>query len=1423
MMSFCKYILRLFVLTVCLYGTSLRADVRLNSRKLTTADGLPSNSVRSVFQDSQGFIWIGTANGLSRYDGSDFVNFQLQPAESTQPGLTASSVIGLAEDSLHFLWINCTNSFVSCYDLEKDQFVDFTGTGEFKTSYSSFYFFREKVWLTGDYGARQITIHPDRSMTSTVYNRANGKLSSNAIRFVFEDHLRHIWIGTANGLTRTRGEQMETIYEGSGFMDCISYQNKLFFVTDKGEICTWEDNRLNFIPLSQKPDSYLRGFRKKDQWIFLAREAVWRFDLQTYEIERDRNLFLRSAHIFRTSEGGHLLFNQSEHLIYVGPEDDDIYHIHLDPDNTLQRPFSSRFRMVRGNDGVFWISSNMNGLFSFNPSNRQLEHYTSSIHGDILPGDQCNDIFMDNLNNLWIGLGRAGLVYLSIQKDYVSRFFPHGEDQFDNSNNVRVVYPGKNGLYASTRSGELYTYDTLFNEVDVENYDSNIYSLAFDSTGSIWKGFRGRGLMVDDNRIMNEPDNSRSLINNNVVSLYCDSKGRMWVGTFGGGLDLAEADPQSGYIFRHFIQGSAGQKNIRDICGDPEGNIWLATSEGLCVFHPDSLIKNPNHYLNFSYRNGKFCANEVISLLCAHDHIWAGTIGNGLVKCRLSDDKSELIYRNITTRQGLANNNVASLCQDYDGFLWAGTEYGITRFDPKDENTTNFYFASNMPGNAYSEKSSCLLPDHRLVFGTDHGLTVIDPEELQNDQPISPPVFTDFLINGSSIFSTGIENKLEQALSYTHDIILKHYENSLEIHFTSFDYSNTHRFHYQFKLEGYDKDWSPLSAGNFASYKYLPYGKYDFRVTGKGANSQLIPEASIRISILPPWWKTPWAKSLWLFIAISLTAFTVIYYNRREKERNQIRLERQLTEYKLQFFTNLSHEFRTPLTLLSVSLEKMMGVSNIPAAFRNPVNIMSKGIGRMQRLLNQIMELRRIQEGKPSITLQKTDVVSFVHNIFSAFTELADKKHLGYNYVSDSESFELLTDRGHLDKIVYNLISNAFKYTPDGGSINVSLTHELERSGNKNDTIDGWMVLKVIDSGTGISKEEQAKLFSRFHNSFISNDSVGIGLNLSFELIKLLKGDIGYQDRAGGGSVFTVRLPYGHILWQDDEKVRILDEAGRLFPLNTLETISNTDFTASDELVVQPVNDQKILIIEDDADIRSILESELGRYFIIYSAEDGNSGLQTAIETYPDLIVCDVLMPGMNGFEVTQKLRNQFQTSHIPIILLTALSDTEHQIKGFKYGADAYVSKPFNINILKARIFQIINQRQRLREKFSSEPRQYEMDVYATDHDKSFLEQLNKVLEENLDNSEFSIEDLSKSLCVSHTVLYNKVKGITGKAPVEYFRLYRLKKAAGLILNQPNLNMNEISFKVGFNDSLYFSRCFKKQFGVSPSAYKKKP
>ncbi len=1401
-----------FVLLFVLLWLPHLPAVDLNSTFYTTNDGLGNNFVRHIYQDSKGFLWMSTLNGLTRYDGHTFLNFQ--PKKGDKISLADHHVREVAEDKNNFLWIQISPEFFSCYDLKNEQYVDFTGIGEHKEKFSNrFEANNGDSWLWESNGGCRRIRYSDKKFTSMLFNLKNKKLPSNNVRKIREDRNGNIWVCTDKGVVKITETQNYNYKKDIYIEDIVFNKNKIFVLSNTASIYKLDEKSKTYTFIIQLDANKINSrittnFTNKDNWIVITPVKGHVFNLRTEKVTDNELFDIANGQISKDDRGNVCFYNDKGIVRYFDFATGQVKEFHIPIKDMVVNNWC---RFLQDSRGWVWFATFGNGLYIYNPINDEVTHFENKIGAENYIGsNSLAYITEDRSGGIWISSESAGLTHISVLENNITYLFPENMNIMNNSNSVRLIHAMKNGeIWIGNRDGELYRYNSqMTKQIEKKQFASSIYSILEENDGKIWYGSRGHGLFVDKLNITKGSD-TFSLPSEKISIIFNDFKNRKWIGTFTGGLSLMKQQDNR-ITFQNFYVDSAEATSFRSIISDKNNWMWVGTDDGLIVFHPDSLIASPDNYYQYNFDNDKLLAQRVKHVFRdSKNRIWLGTLGGGISMCQAGNDYSNLTFTHYTTNQGLSNNVVQSITEDMEGKIWIATEYGLSRFSPETSSFENFFFSKLLQGNIFNENSVLRLTDNRLLFGTYHGILIIDPRNIKTPSPIKNITFTDLKVNGISMQPNDDDSPLTHSITYSDEIELKYNQNSFSIEFSTFDFSNTKTSKYTYKLEPYDTDWSTPSIFNFAVYKKLPPGTYHLRV--KACNSAGIwseIEANLEIKIKPPFWKTPLAYLIYFILvgAIILLSFRILknFYTLR----NRLQLEQQLTDYKLRFFTNISHEFRTPLALIKGAMEKIEDTNNISKELNIPLQIMKKSTDRMLRLINQLLEFRKMQHNKLVLALEQMDVITLFYEIYHNFEEIAHDKQINYRFEPSVQHYNMFIDKEKADKIVYNLLSNAFKYTPTKGDIVFSVNV---------DENSHLLSIKVSDTGVGIPLEKQGELFSRFMQSSFSNDSVGIGLHLTHELVNVHKGKITYIDLPKGGSEFTVTLPLDTSGYSKEDFLK------EQFLLNTevdTDIISNENNPDEPNCDKKPANSRKILLIEDDIDICKFLSNELSNCFDVITANDGITGLEKAQSFDGDLIICDVLMPGMNGFEVTRQLKNNFETSHIPIILLTAMSSAEHQLEGIQAGADSYITKPFSPKYLIARILKLIEQRENLQTKFSQSKGIGSYQINFTDKDKEFIEKIQQEIMNNLTDTEFSVDTLSEISGIKRTNFYKKMKSITGHSPNEYINVIRMKKAAELLATT-ELNISEISYEVGIEDPSYFIRFFKSQFGKTPLQFRK--
>lgn len=1224
------------------------------------------------------------------------------------------------------------------------------------------------MWFSTNNGLAR---YDGNQMKVYLQDSAYASSSDRRVKRITEDKdFKYMWIYTASEtfycLDMTTGHLVDYLSEAKGwraqerplhFTQSKLQENGLFYMwgpKDGGLIVDYRDGNFKVKHLSAKE---MEAILPKLQDVKMADKQL----VQKWKVPNGR--------VLTDNKGGKWIYNNTGILRKV--VGDSLITLRLLPNETNYIDYE-RFNIVEDNHGLVWISTYGKGLFVFNHDLNQGQHFVANEKGESpIASNYLLCITADRRDGVWVSAEYGGVSHLQVMDKGVVRIFPNGRENLDLSNVVRMVKKQRDGsVMVGTRDGCLYHYSADMAQMLVKShFDSNIYSVVEMPQGRMWIGTRGKG-------IYGIP--GLDFKNKKVFCLKPDDRGRMWIGTFGEGLSVAIPRGE-GYEVRTFFADSVGLNEVRCLAIDRKGMLWGGTSGGLFCVDPTRFAADGKGLR--VYKRG----SEIHDMLVDRQgRLWLTVPGEGLV-CMQDGN-----FRILDASQGLINNMVQSVVETEDGNLWVSTQQGVSCWKAKDNSFDNYLFSRVMMGNVYNENSAVCLDDGRVLLGGNYGLTIINPSRISHVKGQTSVVFTSH--------------------PYSDEMTLSYEERSPKINFSTLDYSDVNNVKYTYWLEGYDSSWSVPSPTPWVNYQNLPFGSYRLHVKASYSDGIWGKESVLDISVEPPFYLSVWA---WVFYALFLTVVIVMVVKSiREKNilKGKIKFEQEFTRYKLVFFTNIAHEFRTPLTLIQGSLEKekrIMKTNHWQLELEKTVRTMDKSVQRMLRLINQLLEFRKMQAGKLKLSLQETDVVMFVQGICKMFDDAAESKQIDFKFESQLPAYLMYLDQQKMDKVVFNLLSNAFKYTHAKGTISVSLS------------FTDVMTIRVADTGVGIPQEKREQLFSRFMQSSYTGESFGIGLHLTHELVRTHHGEITYQENEGGGSVFVVTIPLQKDCYEASDF--LVKDSPILKADLTKERDGQEEKTtdAVPSAPSAPLNRRTILLIEDDNDVREFLLSELESCFDLKVASDGKAGIAMAKELDVDLIVSDVMMPGMNGFELTKRLKNSFETSHIPIILLTALSTDENVLEGTESGADAYITKPFSPQLLMARILQLLNQREILRQKFGKVPQEIRSAMLRNEQDSLFVKRLDSIVYSRLGEQDLSVDKVAGLLHLGRTIFYKKVRGTTGYTPNEYIRVIRLRKAAEL-LKEGEKNVSEVAYAVGFDNPYYFSKCFKEQFGMPPSQYR---
>lgn len=1354
----------------------LSLPIEVKAKRVTIQEGLPSNVVSDMQQDQKGFLWFSTHNGLARYDGN-VVTTYLDNDSTGVSALIGRTKKALEDVTYKKLWVYSSSERLTCLNMVDGKEEKYCQEVE-KLHFTNWKLVCDGMfWL---WGAKDGAMLVDYRSGSFLTRRfAQAEIGSSRVPLIDSLDKDNVVLCTTDKVFLYSEGRLFCIAKGMRMSRTRPFHHKMLMVSEKGDVYVLRQGKLQrFSHVAYVDGEVATGdLLMGNRWILFTNRRSFSIDVRTGEVaECEGEWLIPNGRVLTDNKGRKWIYNKTGVLRLV--RQDKLVPLILFPQQTTNYIDYERFHIVEDNHGLIWISTYGKGLFVFNQDLTQSQHFVADKLGESpVASNYLLGIIADRHDGVWVSSEYGGVSHIQVMDKGVERIYPNGEGNMDFSNVVRMVKKMNDGtVMVGTRAGSLYHYSADMSQVlGKSHFDSNVYGIVQMPNGETWIGTRGKGIYGAKGLDFKD---------RNVFCMASDAKHRMWIGTFGKGLSLVYPR-KDGYGVKTFFADSVGLNEVRCMVIDKHGVLWCGTSGGLIRIPVDEFVKDASRYKTYVR---DYEIRDVI--VDRQGRLWLSASGDGLVQVEPGDGETEPKFYVFNTSNGLVNNLVQSVVDTPDGNLWISTQQGVTAWNARKKSFENYMFSRNPMGNVYNENSAVCLDDGRVVLGGNYGLTIIQPSRLSHVSGLTDVVFTSY--------------------PYSDEITLTYEQRSPNIHFSTLDYSDVRNVKYTYRLEGFDQAWSQPSSTPWAAYQKLPAGKYLLHVKACTSDGTWGKESTLVICIKPPFYLTSWAIMIYVLLVLGVIILVVKFVHDKNVLRNRIRLEQELTRYKLVFFTNIAHEFRTPLTLMQGSLEKekcIMKANCWQTELEKTIRVMDKSVQRMLRLIDQLLEFRKMQAGKLKLSLQETDAVMFVKGICRMFDDAAESKEIAYSFESSEPAHAMFLDQQMIDKVVFNLLSNAFKYTPAKGTISVSLS------------FTDVMTIRVADTGVGIPQEKREQLFSRFMQSSYTGESFGIGLHLTHELVRTHHGEITYQENEGGGSVFVVTIPLQKDCYEASDF--LVKDSPILKADLTKERDGQEEKTtdAVPSAPSAPLNRRTILLIEDDNDVREFLLSELESCFDLKVASDGKAGIAMAKELDVDLIVSDVMMPGMNGFELTKRLKNSFETSHIPIILLTALSTDENVLEGTESGADAYITKPFSPQLLMARILQLLNQREILRQKFGKVPQEIRSAMLRNEQDSLFVKRLDSIVYSRLGEQDLSVDKVAGLLHLGRTIFYKKVRGTTGYTPNEYIRVIRLRKAAEL-LKEGEKNVSEVAYAVGFDNPYYFSKCFKEQFGMPPSQYR---
>jgi signal transduction histidine kinase/ligand-binding sensor domain-containing protein/DNA-binding response OmpR family regulator len=1312
---------------------------KLNFTALTTKNGLSSNVVNVVLKDRYGWVWFATADGLNRFDGTNFTVYRHRDGDTSS--LPVNEILSLYEDRTGKLWVGTGGGSLVYYDRTHDNFCQYKAGPLWKKLQAEPILaiggdHLGRLWVSGYHGVHII----DLKTNSTTNVLQQFKSTALALSF-FEDSKRRMWAGTNLGLF------------------CFNLGN--------GTTKQYEHNQ-------QDKSSIGPGIVKS--------------------ITEDNS--------------GRLWFGTRSGLCLLRQDNSRF-------DNFLSGPISA----VIPDNGNLWLGTE-NGLVILNTRTLKSDVYLPETRNNYsLSAKAISSIYIDKSNIYWIGTSKAGVNKFDRNLPLLNvKLYNTFDQQGLKGPNVNAFAEHKNSeIYIATDNG-LQLYDLrsgLFKNINFDGQPQKpenhiaIVCLKQDKTGRLWIGTSQNGLYLynpssgKSQHITKESAGTR-ISQNNVCAIEEDQTGRMWVGTNGGGIDIYDVKTrQFNNYSKLFITGKQPFEQInnyiRTLTPVNNDEMWAGTwGGGIAVFN----IKTKNVSVYNKALNA-LPNNMVLSVLQDDaGNVWVTTNGGGIDKF----DAKRALFKPYTEKEGLVNDIVYKALQDKTGLFWLSTSRGIMSLDVSTHKVNVYGKQNGVQDSPFIRGSGIETSDGNIFLGGEDGFNYFDPQSLTENNEVSKVVLTGLKVDNNPVLA-GEKSPIQQQISIAKQIDLSYHQN-FSISYTALNYTDARQDQYSYMLKGFDKGWNYVGHTATAYFTNLDPGSYTFLV--RASNSKGVWNAeptAVLITVSPPWWRTIYAYLIYL-----LSAAGILFYVRYrgiknikqklaiEEEKREIERLHELDAMKINFLTNLSHEFRTPISLIMGPVEKLMSIP-LDENISKEVSVIKRNARRLLNLVNQLLDFRKLEEQELRLNLSEDDLVSFIRDAADSFQDISERKKISFQFYTEVETLPARFDCDKVERIIFNLLSNAFKFTSVGGLVQVKLSVIREADIQS-------IQITISDTGVGIPLADQPRIFEKFYQHHtpdtILNQGSGIGLSIVKEFTQLHGGDVTVVSEVGKGTSFTVILP-------------LIDAAEPLIALKP--ALQNTVGDKADK-VLKVVDTQKysILLVEDNDDFRNYLKQNLEPIYKVTEAANGKDGWQKVLSSHPDLVISDVSMPLMDGIELCRKIKTDKRTSFIPVILLTALSTEQDQIKGLQTEANDYLTKPFSFNILNTRIRNLISLNQNLKVTFSKQIQVVTPHLDIPSTDETFLNEISILIEQRLNDSAFSIEDLSKHLRMSRSSLYHKIFQLTGQPPIDYVRAIKLQKAASLLENS-NYTIREIAFMTGFATPGYFSKLFKEKYNLSPSEF----
>lgn len=1357
----------------CLFSIFLLLSVvvhgadRYYFSSLSLRDGLSQITVTCILQDSKGFMWFGTRIGLNRYDGYSFDVFTSKPEDNAS--ISDNHILCMAEDKDGYLWVGTNNG------LNKLNPV----TNKFCRYFSD----------------------PADSLS----------LPHNMVLSICYDDEDRLWVGTSNGLVlydshinKFKRIQIGDLLVNNRVQAIIKKNNYLYIGTFNKGLIIYNLKNKQYTVYGRCPGSPAD----------IGSDYV-----KAILADRVGNIWIGTQ-----GKGVSVLRKDSSLITYNGK-------------NGLTNDYVRN--IVEGVDGHIVLGT-FNGLNVIDPQTGAIDQYNKYGSGEgLLSHYSITASYFDKSQSLWVGTYAGGVCYYSKYGQKFSFFSPFIREntllgilgQIVETDNSLYVATEGGGLLEMDKRTEKFSHYDIFDDIDDISYGKNIIKSLFYDNEKILCGTNVGTIYSFDLKTKRF-----TLIFDRKAeySIYHISKslsGDLVIGCINQqGLIFISKDGKMRNKFPIKSQDDVSFSDIRCVL-EIRKNVFLigTRNEGLYYYDYDKqLLKN---YKNIpeSVNADEIPENYVSCIIkSSTGSIWVGTVGGGISLFEVESGK----FKTYGTKENLLNNNVCSIVEDNDKRLWVSSISGISELNPITGEFKNYTHQNGIKIDEFSPSAGIKLQNDEIIFCGNNGFTKFNPRRMSINPNVPPVVFKNLYIDNNRIEQGGEDGILKKKLEDSDELVLKYNQSNIAIEYSALNYVFPDRNQYAYKLEGFDEDWNEVGARRVAYYTNIPQGNYTFIV--KGSNNDGIwnnDGIKLYIKILPPLWKTWWAYCLYVVIVALIVFFIIKYFSDKKRLENDIKLKQleaktmaEFHEARNKLFTNFSHELRTPLTLILNPLEDMAKKVDEPDPKKKKnILLMRSNARRLLRLVNNLMDFQKRESGSMALKVIQCDIIRFSQEMISFFEELALSRNIQLVYKHNADSLLCWFDKGLMEKVYFNFLSNAFKNVRNGGFIEINIetvpfvslnTIVPEKYNHFKDAEVPYLLLEIKDSGQGIAAGELEKIFIPFYQVAQNEHSAsgtGLGLSLSKSIIEMHHGIIWAESPEGSGAIFRCVLPLDKNLFNKNEIYEGIFD-GEITPF---------EVEVKEDEQEEPDKGKKkhtILVVEDNRDVRHYIISHLEKNYNIMKASNGVDAIEKSIQFLPDLVLTDLMMPRMNGIELCTTLKKDLRTSHIPVIMITAKTMPEDMKEGYNVGTDAYLTKPFSMDVLIACVANVIHSREKLKEIYGKRFSLESLGIDATSADERFMQKLYKVLEKNISNPEMNLDDFCKDIGMSRANMYRKLKSITNLSPNEFIRNFRLEMGAK-ILKGSQLSVSEVYVAVGFNSHAYFSNCFKALYGMSPTEY----